>query len=158
MSILINSWDGSDEDSEFFYKDIINQCNNILDTNLNYYVKIDGSSQRWDGTRNVDNITLHTNLEVLISNYINADRLVIEIYDDNTIEVINYHHDGTNRYSLSCFDFSSLTKKKLLCYFNEHTLDDYNDYHHKQAKYDIKDNIINFISDYLFDDEGLLSC
>lgn len=108
------------------------------------YVKVEGFSQRWNGSRSVGQIIRETELEDIIKKYLNPDMLEIDVYEDR-VEIRNIHHDGTNRYTLTPFSYGDLKKSELLALVDKESYEWYGDKLYKATK----DDLINYLNDNL---------
>lgn len=108
------------------------------------YVKVEGFSQRWNGSRSVGQIIRETELEDIIKKYLNPDMLEIDVYEDR-VEIRNIHHDGTNRYTLTPFSYRDLKKSELLALVDKESYEWYGDKLYKATK----DDLINYLNDNL---------
>ena len=108
------------------------------------YVKVEGFSQRWDGSRSVGQIIRETELEDIIKNYVNPDMIEIDVYEDR-VELINIHHDGTNGYTLTAFSYGDLKKSELLALVDRVSYEWYGDKLYKATK----DDLINYLNENL---------
>ena len=128
------------------WKDLKNdacyEANEIL--GMKDYVKVEGFSQRWIGSREVDRIIRETELEDIIKNYLNPDMLEIDIYEDR-VELRNIHHDGTNSYTLTPFSYNDLKKYELLELVDKENYEWYGDKLYKATK----DDLINYLNENL---------
>ena len=108
------------------------------------YVKVEGFSQRWNGSRSVGQIIRETELEDIIKKYLNPDMLEIDVYEDR-VEIRNIHHDGTNCYTLTPFSYGDLKKSELLALVDKESYEWYGDKLYKATK----DDLINYLNDNL---------
>ena len=124
------------------FDDACYEANKIL--GMKDYVKVEGFSQRWNGSRSVGQIIRETELEDIIKNYLNPDMLEIDVYEDR-VEIRNIHHDGTNRYTLTPFSYRDLKKSELLALVDKESYEWYGDKLYKATK----DDLINYLNDNL---------
>lgn len=108
------------------------------------YVKVEGFSQRWNGSRSVAQIIRETGLSDIIKNYVNPDMIEIDVYEDR-VELRNIHHDGTNCYTLTAFSYGDLKKSELLALVDKESYEWYGDKLYKATK----DDLINYLNDIL---------
>lgn len=132
-------WDCIWEDLK---NDACYEANKIL--GMKDYVKVEGFSQRWNGSRSVGQIIRETELEDIIKKYLNPDMLEVDVYEDR-IEIRNIHHDGTNRYTLTPFSYGDLKKSELLALVDKENYEWYGDKLYKATK----DDLINYLNDNL---------
>ena len=132
-------WDCIWED---LYDDVCYEADKIL--GMKDFVKVEGFSQRWNGSRSVGQIIRETELEDIIKKYLNPDMLEIDVYEDR-IEIRNIHHDGTNCYTLTAFSYVDLKKSELLTLVDKESYEWYGDKLYKATK----DDLINYLNDNL---------
>ena len=132
-------WDCIWED---LFNDACYEADKIL--GMKDYVKVEGFSQRWNGSRSVGQIIRETELEDIIKKYLNPDMLEIDVYEDR-VEIRNIHHDGTNRYTLTPFSYEDLKKSELLALVDKENYEWYGDKLYKATKVDL----INYLNDNL---------
>ena len=124
------------------YDDVCYEADKIL--GMKDFVKVEGFSQRWNGSRSVGQIIRETELEDIIKNYLNPDMLEIDVYEDR-VEIRNIHHDGTNCYTLTAFSYGDLKKSELLEFVDKENYEWYGDKLYKATK----DDLINYLNDNL---------
>lgn len=132
-------WDCIWED---LYNDVCYEADKIL--GMKDYVKVEGFSQRWNGSRSIRQIIRETELEDIIKKYLNPDMLEVDVYEDR-VEIRNIHHDGTNRYTLTPFSYGDLKKSELLALVDKESYEWYGDKLYKATK----DDLINYLNDNL---------
>ena len=145
------------EDSNEFYeweadtwdciwKDLLNDACYEADKILGMkdYVKVEGFSQCWNGSRSVGQIIRETELNDIIENYVNPDMIEIDVYEDR-VELRNIHHDGTNCYTLTAFSYGDLKKYELLELVEKESYEWYGDKLYKATK----DDLINYLNENL---------
>lgn len=96
---------------EMYFDDTCYEADKILGSKK--FVKVEGYQQGRNENQEVLRILQETELEEIISKYINADMLEVDVYED-CVEVRNIHHDGTNHYTFVPFNFEDLIKSELL--------------------------------------------
>ena len=134
-----DTWDCIWED---LYNDACYEADKIL--GMKDYVKVEGFSQRWNGSRSVGQIIRETELEDIIKNYVNPDMIEIDVHEDR-VELRNIHHDGTNCYTLTAFSYGDLKKSELLALVDKESYEWYGDKLYKATK----DDLINYLNDNL---------
>ena len=152
MSKLINKYDQDDAyiNGEYdeieditLWEDIISDANKVL--NKKQFVQVEGSMGLWNGSVDIFQIIEENNLQDIISNYINPDRLEVEVYNDKVI-LRNIHHDGTNYYELIPFDFNDFTIRELKEFFDEYDIEDFNKEDYKYSfSHALKKDLIDFV-------------
>ena len=137
-----------DEDLNYIlWDEAIEAGDKILDKK--HYVEVSGTTQRWNGSREVKTIIRETTLQSIIDKYINPDNVSMEVYSDR-VEFTNLHHDGTNSYIFRPFNVEDFTVKELKSLFDEYDIDNFNDYSDEfhsfsQAR---KDELVEFVENY----------
>ena len=127
---------------EELHNDACYEADKIL--GMKDYVKVEGFSQRWNGSRSVGQIIRETKLEDIIKNYVNPDMIEIDVYEDR-VELRNIHHDGTNCYTLTPFSYNDLKKYELLELVDKESYEWYGDKLYKATK----DDLINYLNENL---------
>jgi len=152
MSKLINKYDQDDAyingeydeiENAALWEDIIYDANKVL--NKKQFVQLEGSMGLWNGSVDVFQIIEENNLQYIINNYINPDRLEVEVYNDKVI-LRNIHHDDINYYELIPFDFNDFTIRELKEFFDEYDIEDFNKEDYKYSfSHALKEDLIDFV-------------
>lgn len=130
---------------EELYEEVIDECDKLLSKKS--YTKVDGFQQRWNGRYSGVTIIKENNIKGIIKKYLKLDILSIEVYEDS-IKLINRHHDGTNIYSFYPFDFKDLKKEELKGLINKNYFEEYSD---KKLTNATKDDLVNFLNETYFE-------
>lgn len=124
------------------FEEVKKEADKILEQKQ--FVKVEGMNRRWNGSREIDQIIEETNLDDIISEHIEIDRLAVNVYNDR-VEVSNYHHDGCNSYTFIPFSYEDLTKKELLSLIDKEHYEWYEEKLYKANKSDLVDYLSNNI-------------
>ena len=144
------------EDKDCYYDEYLNyilwdeashEADKVLGTKK--YVEVSGTTQRWNGSREVKTIIRETTLQSIIDKYINPDNVSMEVYSDR-VEFTNLHHDGTNSYIFRPFNVEDFTVKELKSLFDEYDIDNFNNYSDEFHKFSQarKDELVEFVENY----------
>ena len=111
------------------------------------YVRVEGTNQRWNGSRSIGQIVPEQDMQSIISTYMgDIDMASCEVYEDR-VEFKNCHHDGTNRYTFYPFSLSELTIEELKKLADD--VADYNDMgYSKSYSKALKGDLIDYIEQY----------
>ena len=137
-----SNWDDMYEE---LYEEVIDECNKLLSKKS--YTKVDGFQQRWNGKYSGITIIKENDIKDIIKKYLKLDILSIEVYEDS-IKLINRHHDGTNIYSFYPFEFNDFKKEELKGLINKNYFEEYSD---KKLTNATKDDLVNFLNETYFE-------
>ena len=137
-----SNWDDMYEE---LYEEVIDECNKLLSKKS--YTKVDGFQQRWNGNYSGVTIIKENDIKDIIKKYLKLDILSIEVYEDS-IKLINRHHDGTNIYSFYPFEFNDFKKEELKGLINKNYFEEYSD---KKLTNATKDDLVNFLNETYFE-------
>lgn len=137
-----SNWDDMYEE---LYKEVTDECNKLLGKKS--YTKVDGFQQRWNGNYSGIQIIKENVIKEIIKNYLKLDILTIEVYEDS-IKLINRHHDGTNVYHFYPFEFNDFKKEELKGLINKNYFEEYSD---KKLTNAAKDDLVNFLNETYFE-------
>lgn len=130
---------------EELYNNVTEECDKLLSKKA--YTKVDGFQQRWNGKYSGVTIIPENSIKDIIKNYMRLDILTLEVYEDS-IKLINRHHDGTNIYSFYPFEFNDLKIVELKELINKNYFEEYTD---KKLSNALKEDMINFLNETYFE-------